>query len=130
MSTDTVTVRVMKGVLTVGDIDPAGAPAIAEQIFAQGGALSLTSAGNRWYAPTDMTISTVIASVGTASSSGSVTVDVKKNGTTILTLTLASGEHKVEATPGVPELAEGDYLTVIVTATGTSAAGLTVQILF
>lgn len=80
-----------------------------------------------------MTLTSVRANVNTASSSGDVTVDVKKNGTTIFstTLTIDSGE-KTSLTAAVPAalsttaLADDDEITIDIVGAGTGAKGLKV----
>ncbi|MEV2239534.1 hypothetical protein [Micromonospora sp. NPDC049891] len=78
----------------------------------------------------------VRASVGTPSSSGSVVVDVNRNGTTIFPTqanrpAIASGSSTSgkNTLAEVTELGVNDYLTVDVDSAGTGAANLVVQIL-
>jgi hypothetical protein len=80
-----------------------------------------------------VTVSNITACAG----SSEVTVDVKKNGTTVLSAVVTLNSSKAaysetEATITVPALADGEYLTVHITATqsGTDAlaTGVLVQI--
>lgn len=82
------------------------------------------------------TVYEVRASLLTASSSGPVTVDIKKNGTTILStlLTIDQGETTSEtaATPAVisvPSAADDDNFTVDITTAGVGAKGLVVAVM-
>ena len=84
----------------------------------------------------------VRASLTTAQSSGSIlTVDVKKNGTTVLStlVTIDNGEKTsttaatpavISATPGVADFADDDEATVAVPQVGTGGAGLKVSLLW
>lgn len=78
---------------------------------------------------------TVRASLLTASSSGLVTVDVKKNGVSMLStlLTIDVGEKTSETatTPAVlssTTLADDDEITIAITVAGTGAKGLVVSL--
>ena len=91
----------------------------------------------RWYNDlgVTLTIRSVRISLGTASTSGTPTVDVNKNGTTIYG---TQGNRPTIAVSGltsgkntgfsVSTLADGDYLTADVDVAGTGAADLVVQI--
>lgn len=99
---------------------------------------ALTAGTNRAYvrAPLGFTISDVRASLLTQSSSGAVTVDINKNGVTLLStkLTIDSGE-KTSTTAATPYVLSGttvvddDLITVDIDGAGTTAAGLIVTIL-
>jgi hypothetical protein len=85
--------------------------------------------------PDAFTVTSVRASVQTASSSGVIDVDVKKNGTTIFStrVTIDSGEETsvTAATPSVlstTAVADNDELMVEVMDDGTGATGLVVAI--
>jgi hypothetical protein len=87
------------------------------------------STSPRWYAPRALTIVNVFGSLGT-DGAGTTTVNVKRNGTTVATLSFASGAHTASdttiTTPGMT--ADTDYLEVEVTAVGTGAEDLDVQV--
>jgi hypothetical protein len=85
--------------------------------------------------PDAFTITSVRASVQTASSSGLVDVDVKKNGVTIFStrVTIDSGEKTsvtavTPAVVSVTAVADNDELTIEVIDDGTGATGLVVSI--
>jgi len=62
--------------------------------------------------------------VGTAPTGSSLTVDVKKNGTTTATVTLTSGSSTGNTTTFISAtLAEDDYLIPVITAVGSSVTG-------
>lgn len=104
--------------------------------FSNTGTLTVAQGTHRIYNDTGntLTIKSVRATVGTVSTSGSVIVDVKINGTTIFTTqakrpTIAVSTNTIKVTnPDVTTIADGSYFTVDVAQTGTSAADLTVQI--
>lgn len=99
------------------------------------GSLSGTYTGKaKIYCEGNYTFESCRISLGTASSSGAVTVDVNKNGTTIYTTQTArpsiaaSGTTAVGNSPAVTSFAAGDYLTVDLDAFGTGAADLTIVV--
>jgi len=98
------------------------------------GAVTTITGNKRLYTPVARTIIDVTASVGTASSSGVVTVDVDKDGTTIFTTPAnrpeiaASGHVSSSETPDVTSWGSGSYLTVNVDDAGTGAEDLVVTV--
>lgn len=85
----------------------------------------------RFRAPNTMVLTEIKASLGTASSSGLVTVDVNVNGSSILStkLSIDQGEttSRTAATPAVistPLIADDDEIAIDIDAAGTGAAGL------
>jgi len=84
--------------------------------------LSVTTGTARWYAPFDLTVTSISPILGTAADD-TITTPVKKNGSTVSTITFAAS-----ATTGTPSantfsMSEGDYLTLDVTTIGTTAKG-------
>jgi hypothetical protein len=86
--------------------------------------------------PHALTLTAVRASIGTASSSGAVTIDINKNGTSILStkLTIDQGEKtSVTAATSVvisdANLADDDEITVDIDDAGTGAAGLKIALI-
>lgn len=86
--------------------------------------------------PFAMTLTAVRASVSTASSSGLPTVDIKENGTTILsTLLTIDATEKTSTTAATPavisdaSLADDSEITFDVTVAGTGAKGLKVMLI-
>lgn len=96
-----------------------------EIIFSLSGALT-TSTSPKAYLRNTSNLVAVVCSLSTAGSS-TTTVQVKKNGSTVVTVSLTSGQTLIKATAGVPFVKDSDALTVTISAAGTSAAGLTVQ---
>ena len=90
-------------------------------------------------APRGFTVTEVRASLLTASTSGTVDIDINKNGTSILTtiITIDQDEKTSEtaATPpvvisdGSEVVADDDEITVDIDAAGTGAAGLIVTLI-
>ena len=104
-----------------------------EKVGGMAGTLSLVAGtGGRIYFKRAATITNTIISVGTTSSSGAVTVDVNKNGTTIYTSgkpSIAAGSYvDLTSVPTSASVAAGDYITIDIDSEGTGAADLTVQI--
>lgn len=99
---------------------------------------NLTTGTNMAYfrAPHDMTITAVRSSLLTASNSGLVTVDINKNGTTILSTKLSiDANEKTSVTAATAavisdtSIADDDELTFDIDAAGTNAKGLVVTII-
>lgn len=96
--------------------------------------LSVAADVQSFFAPYDGTLEEVFTGIDVRSSSGVVTVDVKKNGTTIFTTkpsigatparTSLSGTGSVAAALSVTTWDKGDWITINVDAAGTGAAGL------
>lgn len=93
--------------------------------------LTTGTAKTTFRAPFAGVITAIRANLATASSSGLVTVDVNKNGTTILSTKLSIDANEktslTAATPAVisdSALANDDELTIDIDAAGTGARGL------
>lgn len=96
------------------------------------GALSVKSFDLPWYAPRDITLKNVRASVGETPIGSAVIVDVNKNGSTIFANqnnrpTIASGETTAPVQVDVA-LVEGDYITIDVDQVGSSFPGTSLVI--
>lgn len=72
---------------------------------------------------TPLKLTAARASVGTAPTGSGITVLVKKNGTTAATITLAAGATTAKVSPASQTLADGDALTVSVSAIGSTTPG-------
>lgn len=90
-----------------------------------------------WRAPKAFTLLSTRASVSTVSSSGLVTVNIKKNGTTIystkLTIDASELTSVTAATPAVlstTAFADDDLLTFDIDTAGTGAVGLQVKLYY
>lgn len=94
--------------------------------FTMSGPVTTLSGTQRYYAGASGTVTLSRASLGTVGTS-TTTVVVKKNGTTVITLSLTSGTATITSSATV-SLATGDYLTIDVTTAGTGAQNLTVQV--
>lgn len=97
----------------------------------QQGELTVTTGSARWYAPAALTISKITARVATAPTGSAVTILVKKSGTTASTLTISDGGTSDIDNTGF-SMTAGQYLTVDVSAIGSTTAGeeLNVQFLY
>ena len=85
---------------------------------------------NFWVAPEAVTIKTVTAHLLVPSSSGSVTLELKKNGTTVLSapVSLTSGTTNATASVSVTAVSALDRLAGEITAAGTTAYGAQLKI--
>lgn len=95
----------------------------------QAGALAVTTGTVRWYAPAALTVSSVVARLGTAAD-GTVGVNIKRNGSSVRTVSLAAAATSVTGSGFT--MTAGQYLTIDVTSVGTTAKGndLNVQLLY
>lgn len=97
--------------------------------FALPGALSVLSGTSRLYndSGTARQVTTVRASVGTAPTGSPVVVDVKKDGTSLYGVTapptISAGANTGASVPDTTTWQPGEFLTVDVTAVGSSVAG-------
>lgn len=114
------------------------APNLGRSItFARSGSVATGVGSFRWYNDlgVTLTIRSVRVTLGTASSSGTPTVDVNLNGTTIYTAqanrpAVAAGSLTSGKATGhsVTTLVDGSYLTADIDVAGTGAADMIVQI--
>lgn len=89
----------------------------------------------RWYPPASCTLVSCTAFVGTAPTGAALTVDVNKNGTSVLASALsiaAGGYSSIVTTPTTTAMTASDYLTVDVDSIGSTEPGrdLTVRIVY
>jgi hypothetical protein len=101
--------------------------------FSAPGTVTTVTGALRWRAKVPCTIQFATADVNTASSSGSVIVDILKNGTSIFTSTahrptIPASAFLDDGVIDITSMAVDDLLTVNVTSAGTGAADLTVNI--
>jgi hypothetical protein len=123
---------------TSSDASDSGSSAIVIQLAASDLVTALTTATSVAYvrAAQAFTLMAVRSSLQTASSSGLVTVDIKKNGTTVLSTDLSIDATEktstTAATPAVisvPSISDDDELSIDITAAGTGATGLIVTLI-
>lgn len=98
--------------------------------FNQDGDLAVTTGTARWYAPRALTISRINGKLATASN-GTVGVALAKNGTSINTFNISASSTNNNQTGLSLSVAEGDYLTVNITAVGsTPGSDLSVKVYY
>lgn len=135
-----VAVEDLRGMSTVigTNIVGGGSTTPASAVFSVAGNVAVGTGLARYYASDNLTITNVVASVGTAPTGSSIIVDVNKNGTTLFTTQAnrptitASSFVDLTSLPDVTAVAAGDYLTIDVDQRGSTIAGtdLVVQIVF
>lgn len=86
------------------------------------GELELLTGSTRWYAPYNLQISVITAKLGTAADN-TVTIQAKKNGNLASAFDFNTGETTANVTNQSISMNQGDYLTVDVTAIGTTQKG-------
>lgn len=115
-----------------------GSAAVVLQLSASDLATDLSTATGVAYvrAPSAFTLTGVRSSLQTVSSSGLVTVNIKKNGTTVLSTALSiDATEKTSTTAATPAvistsaISDDDELSVDITAAGTGAKGLIVTLI-
>lgn len=91
--------------------------------------LSITTGTARWYAPFNLSVTSITPQLGTAADN-TVTVLVKKNGSTAKTINFTTGQTTSTVSSPTISMNEGDYLTLDVTAIGSSAKGKDLNVQF
>ena len=89
----------------------------------QNGTLYVLNGSARWYAPRAVTIQSMAAYVQTAPVGSSLSLRVNKNGSSIQTPTITTGNTSGSLTGLSDTMNAGDYLTVDITAVGSGTAG-------
>jgi len=95
--------------------------------FNQEGTLSVTTGTARWYAPRNITINKIEGFLGTAGTGSATTFATLVNGSSNRTDSISAGSTSVTTTGLSISVNDGQYLTVNITAVGTSAADLSVK---
>ena len=95
--------------------------------FNQEGTLAVTTGTARWYAPRDITINKIEGFLGTAGTGSSTTFATLINGSQNRTDSISAGSTSSASTGLSISMTDGQYLTVNITAVGTSAADLSVK---
>jgi hypothetical protein len=85
----------------------------------QSGTLQTYTGTMRWYAPYNLSVSSILPRV-VANADQSIIIVVKKNGNSAVTLTIPSNAYTIAAYTGGLSLAYGDYLTIDITQVGSS----------
>lgn len=88
----------------------------------QNGELAVTTGTKRWYAPYDLNIVDIRPKLGTAADN-IVTADIKKNGSTIKTVSFTPNSTSTTVASPSFSMSEDDYLTVDVTTVGETIKG-------
>jgi len=108
---------------------PTGIVATLERHFNYPGILSTSIGTNRWWILANTTITKINARVLTAPQGSSIVAFIKKNGTTIHTVTILAGTTSDLELVNL-QLLENDYITVDINSTGSSVAGSDLVISF
>lgn len=112
------------GPSSTGATGPTG-PASAgggSKTFRYSGLLEVFTGVMREYIVSSMTLNKINAFVEVAPTGANISINVKKNGTTAASITITAGQTTAQTTPSV-SLVANDYLTVDVTAIGTTWPG-------
>ena len=87
------------------------------------GLLSIATGSLRWYPDATLTLSSMIFSVSTPPSGGSAVVVLKKNGSSVGTATISSGNYYSSSVSLTGSITTSDYLTVDVTSSNGASDG-------
>lgn len=96
----------------------------------QQGTLAVTTGTARWYAPYNLATNSIKAYVETAPVGSAISITVNKNGTSAATPSISAGATTSSEITSAVTLSEGDYLTVDITAVGSTTAGENLNIVF
>lgn len=109
-----------------GPTGSTGATGLNPVFSRQGTLTTSTSTGaQRLYVERSGTITVARASVGTAPTGSAITVDILKNGTTILTtpISIAANGFTATGTLATTTVSAGDYFIVTINSIGSTIAG-------
>lgn len=93
----------------------------------QSGTLEITSSDIRWLSPVDITIISTRAVLGTAASGSDCVIALKRNDSSIDTLTISDGSDSATNSSLSLNLSAGDYLTHDITTASGSDLNLIVE---
>lgn len=99
-------------------------------MLTQQGTLSVTTGTARWYAPYNIATNSIKAYVETAPVGSAISIDIKKNGTSAATPSISAGATSATEITSAVTMNAGDYLTVDITAVGSTTAGANLNIVF
>jgi hypothetical protein len=94
------------------------------------GTLAINTGDTRLYLQDSYILKGIHAYVDTAPTGSSVITDVKKNGSSLQTITVAAGNTTTSNTSLSHTFVSGDYLTVDITQVGSSTAGENLYMVF
>lgn len=103
-------------------ITAGGGEYIPAQFFVEG-TIPLFVGTNRSYVYKACTVSSLVISANTAPSGSAINIRINKNGSSLVTGSLAAGSNYQKTTGLNASLAEGDYLTLDVTQVGSAYPG-------
>ena len=114
---------------SVGTVGYTGSQGIKSVTMYQDGVLSIKGGTIRWYAPGDLTITSVIARIS-STADAIITIVINKNSILAKTITIAAGQSKSTDTTPLSMVVD-DYLTMDITTIGsdgssTQGSGLSV----
>ena len=102
-----------------------------ERIYGRAGVLTIFTGNVRWYPIRDITITELKASVGSPPTVIDLLINIKKNGTPVVTaLTISATNFQSVLDTTVITLTTSDFLTVDVTQIGTGEPGADLTINF
>lgn len=112
----------------VVDTDTDTAPLI--KAYRYDGTLATNTGEKRLYLEKAYTLNSIHAYVDTAPVGSAITLDVKKNGTSLQTVSIADGTLTGSQTSLTHSIAADDYLTIDITQVGSSTAGENLYLVF
>jgi len=115
--------------------NPAGASGTVDEEFyiksyRYDGTLTVNTGSKRLYLHDAYTLSSIYAYVDTAPDGASIITDVKKNGSSLQTITIADGATTAANTTLSHTITSGDYITVDITQIGSNTAGENLYMVF
>jgi hypothetical protein len=99
-------------------------------MLTQQGTLAVTTGEARWYAPYNIATNSIKAYVETAPVGSAISIVIKKNGTSAATPSISAGATSATEITSAITMNAGDYLTVDITAVGSTTAGANLNIVF
>ena len=109
-------------------VDTDTAPLI--KAYRYDGTLVTNTGSKRLYLEKAYTLNSIKAYIDTAPVGAAINLDVKKNGTSLQTLSIADGASTGSQTSLTHSIAADDYLTIDITQVGSSTAGDNLYLVF
>ena len=102
---------------------------ILEKNYNIPGAVKTSTGTTRWWAPTNLSVASVICSVSTVPTGSALNLAIKKNGTTIETTSILADTATSSKDVSLSILA-GDYITIDITQVGSTVPGADLVVTF
>lgn len=105
-------------------------PTILERHYRKVGTISISSSIEKWYAPTHITITSIVARLETAPVGSSATIAIQKDGVTISNISITTNSNISSVYTSPISVNKDSYITVGITAMGSTIKGSDLTVTF